>query len=66
VRTDSDRGAELHLDLSTVSFVSREGVDLLSRLRDGHARLLNCSRFVAEQLKAAGGGPIGGAGEGRA
>jgi hypothetical protein len=46
------RGAGLSLDLSSVSFVSREGVELLWRLRDRHARLLNCSRFVAEQLKA--------------
>jgi hypothetical protein len=61
-----ERGAELHLDLSTVSFVSREGVELLSRLRDGHARLLNCSRFVAEQLKATGGAPSDGAAEDRA
>ena len=45
------RGAGLSLDLSSVSFVSREGVELLWRLRDRHTRLLNCSRFVAEQLK---------------
>jgi len=46
------RGAGLSLDLSTVSFVSREGVDLLWRLRDRRALLANCSRFVAEQIKA--------------
>jgi hypothetical protein len=45
------RGAGLSLDLSSVSFLSREGVELLWRLRGRHARLLNCSRFVAEQLK---------------
>jgi len=45
------RGAGLSLDLSSVSFISREGVELLWRLRDRHTRLLNCSRFVAEQLK---------------
>jgi hypothetical protein len=44
------RGARLQLDLANVSFVSREGVELLSRLRDRDARFLNCSRFVAEQL----------------
>jgi hypothetical protein len=59
-------GAELHLDLSTVSFVGRDGVELLSRLRDGHARLLNCSPFVAEQLKAARDGGLDGAGEDQA
>ena len=44
-------GAGLSLDLSSVSFISREGVELLSRLRGRRTRLLNCSRFVAEQLK---------------
>ena len=45
-------GSHLLLDLGNVSFVSREGVALLARLRDGHACLSNCSSFVAEQLKA--------------
>jgi len=45
-------GTRLSLDLSGVSFVSREGVRLLWRLRDEQVILLNCSRFVAEQLKA--------------
>ena len=45
-------GTRLSLDLSGVSFVSREGVRLLWRLRDERVTLLNCSRFVAEQLKA--------------
>jgi anti-anti-sigma regulatory factor len=45
-------GAGLRLDLSKVSFVSREGVRVLWGLRDQHAALRNCSRFVAEQLKA--------------
>lgn len=49
------RGIGLQLDLSTVSFVSREGIEFLSRLGD-HARLTNCSRFVAEQLKAGAAG----------
>ena len=44
-------GTRLSLDLSGVSFVSREGVRLLWRLRDEQVILLNCSRFVAEQLK---------------
>lgn len=46
---------ELHLDLSRVSFVGREGVELLARLHGGRTRFLNCSRFVAEQLKSAEG-----------
>lgn len=45
-------GAGLSLDLANVSFVSREGVRLLWRLRDERVALLNCSRFVAEQIKA--------------
>ena len=45
-------GCRLALDLSNVSFVSRDGVEFLSGLRDRDARLLHCSAFVAEQLKA--------------
>jgi anti-anti-sigma regulatory factor len=46
------RGVPLALDLSTVSFVNREGVGLLGCLRDRRVALLNCSGLVAEQLKA--------------
>jgi hypothetical protein len=52
--------AALELELATVSFVSREGAELLMRLRDRHARLLNCSRFVAEQIKTAAPRPANG------
>jgi hypothetical protein len=45
-------GTSLSLDLSNVSFVSREGVRVLWGLRDRQVALRNCSRFVAEQLKA--------------
>ena len=45
-------GARLSLDLSDVSFVSREGVRLLCKLRDQHVALRNGSGFVVEQLKA--------------
>jgi hypothetical protein len=45
-------GSRLDLDLSNVSFVSRDAIELLSDLRDRRARLLHCSAFVAEQLKA--------------
>src|SRR5262245_51246611 len=48
------RSGALHLDLSLVSFVGRDGVELLTRLRDRRAQLFNCSRFVAEQLRTAG------------
>ena len=45
-------GAGLTLDLSDVSFVDREGVELFGSLRERQVVLLNCSPFVAEQLKA--------------
>jgi anti-anti-sigma regulatory factor len=45
-------GAHLVLDLSGVSFLSREGVLVLCRLRDRQVPLLNCSAFVTEQIKA--------------
>src|SRR5262249_59957233 len=45
-------GARLVLDLTSVTFVGREGVRLLWRLRDQHVSVFNCSGFVAEQLKA--------------
>jgi anti-anti-sigma regulatory factor len=44
-------GSSLALDLSDVSFVSREGVRVLCELRAQHVLLQNCSRFVVEQLK---------------
>jgi len=42
---------DLTLDLGTVSFVDRGGIELLRSLADRHARLTNCSPFVAEQLR---------------
>ena len=45
-------GVGLLLDLSGVSFLSREGVLLLCRMRDRQVPLLNCSAFVMEQIKA--------------
>lgn len=42
----------LTLDLGAVSFVDRGGLKLLRSLTDRHARLNNCSPFVAEQLRA--------------
>jgi len=49
------RGLALTLGLSSVSFVSREGVELLWRLRAGRVDLVGCSSFVSEQLKPADG-----------
>jgi anti-anti-sigma regulatory factor len=40
------------LDLSEVVFVDRDGVDLLRRLAERSVALVNCSGFVAEQLRA--------------
>ena len=41
----------LTVDLTAVSFVDRGGLALLRSLADRHARLDNCSPFVAEQLR---------------
>ena len=50
-------GNRLSLDLGSVSFLSREGVGLVWKLRDRRVRLLHCSAFVAEQLKRPGEAP---------
>jgi hypothetical protein len=42
------------LDLAEVSFVDRDGLELLWNLRRRQVGLVNCSPFVAEQLKGAG------------
>ena len=43
-------GGALSVDLAQVSFVDREGVQFLKRLRARDVALVNCSPFVAEQL----------------
>ena len=44
-------GGTLTVDLGQVSFVDRDGVQFLKRLRTRDVVLVNCSPFVAEQLK---------------
>ena len=44
-------GGTLSVDLGQVSFVDRDGVQFLQRLRARDVALVNCSPFVAEQLK---------------
>ena len=44
-------GAQLTLDLSDVSFVGREGIELFRTLQQRRVKLLNCSPLVLEQLK---------------
>ncbi len=44
-------GPGLVVDLGGVSFVDRDGVELLRRLIGQGATVVNTSRFVAEQLK---------------
>ena len=44
-------GGTLSVDLGGVSFVDRAGVEFLRRLRARAVALVNCSPFVAEQLK---------------
>ena len=46
------RGPGLELDLSDVFFVDRDGVELFQSLQKRQVMLLNCSGFVAEQLRA--------------
>ena len=45
-------GVKLTLDFSEVSFVDRNGIELIRTLGKRNVALLNCSPFVAEQLKA--------------
>lgn len=45
--------ASLVLDLRAVSFVDRDGADLLRNLSERRAEITNCSPFVAEQLRVA-------------
>jgi hypothetical protein len=44
-------GRAIALDLADVSFVERRGIELLRELRGRGVPLLNCTPFVAEQLK---------------
>ena len=46
-----DVGGTLSVDLGGVSFVDRHGVEFLKALRARAVALINCSPFVAEQLK---------------
>jgi anti-anti-sigma regulatory factor len=45
-------GGTLNVDLREVTFVDRAGVELFRNLRGRQVALVNCSPFVAEQLKA--------------
>ncbi len=45
------RSQELIVDLNDVSYVDREGIALLTSLRDRRVALLNPQPFVAELLK---------------
>jgi ABC-type transporter Mla MlaB component len=44
-------GRRLTLDVAGVSFIDRKGVALFHRLAAHQVRVVNCSAFVAEQLK---------------
>ena len=44
-------GRRLTLDVAGVSFIDRKGVALFHRLAARHVSVVNCSAFVAEQLK---------------
>src|SRR5262245_16158393 len=47
-------GSTLSVDLGQVSFVDRDGVRFLKRLKAQDVALVNCSPFVAEQLRSQG------------
>lgn len=49
------RGTRLTLDLGEVTFLDRDGAELLLGLPARQVVLLNCSAFLSEQLKAYGG-----------
>jgi anti-anti-sigma regulatory factor len=51
--TACGRRGPLALDLAAVTFVSREGVQLLLELRARAVTLRHCSGFVREQFRAA-------------
>lgn len=42
----------LTLDLEQVSFVDTDGASLLLHLQSRHVRIVNCPRFIVEQLRA--------------
>lgn len=44
------RSESVHLDLSELSFVDREGLALLRELAQRGVKIVSCSRFVAEML----------------
>jgi ABC-type transporter Mla MlaB component len=46
------RNQRLTLDLSGVSFVNRKAIAVLQQLLASEVTMVNCSGFVAEQLKA--------------
>lgn len=51
-------GDTLVLNLAEVSFLDVAGVDLLTKLQSQAVRLVDCSMFVQEQLKAARSGSL--------
>ena len=47
------QGERLLLDLTEVSFIDSDGVDLCRTLRNRKVAIMHCSPFVGEQLKGA-------------
>ena len=46
-------GQSLDLNLSEVTFLDRFGIGLIQRLRSTGVRIIGCSPYVAEELRAA-------------
>src|SRR5215813_662715 len=51
------KSRELILDLASVSFADRPGIELLQKLQAKNVRLVNCSPFLAGQIEDKGGAP---------
>jgi anti-anti-sigma regulatory factor len=45
---------DLILDLASVSFADRPGIELLQKLQAKNVRLVNCSPFLAGQIEGRG------------
>lgn len=47
------KGTSVIIDLKHVSFVDRDGIELLRNLSDRQVEILNALPFIAEQLRSA-------------
>ena len=50
-RTHLEKGLQLSVDLRNVSFVDRDGIDMLRKLTEYRVEFLNASPFIAGQIR---------------